>query len=293
MLVLWLSNVAPLLYAIIIGFDHENIARWADYRYRVYFDFIQPNIYSASWSVVLVSSIYFWMTTERLWVKRLMVSVGLLALICIFLARSESVLLFCIGTLVILMFTAHNVDARLRTSIAHIVLGIIILIGANIGSLENLNRLTSGRILLWERGISYNLAEADYWEYFSGRASIVAANLKYAGFRQGFQANRAQIDNTYLALFIQNGAVGLLLFFLPLVLLLRELSRTRSGLAWKRSSVEVLVIATWIGTFFQMWGLSVIPSYGNVTNMLLFAISAASIAKLDPRYRKSEAHNEP
>lgn len=279
-IVLWLANLAALLYAIVQGAGDENLARWLDYRYRVSFDFLQPNIYSASWSIVFASSIYFYMMIQSPRWKKFMWLLCGTALVFIFLARSESTLLFCLGILVTLFITNRKWDKRIVFGILHFASAVLLLAFSNIlFDVDNLNAATSGRVYLWERAWSNNLGETSFLNYFTGRASLIASNLKYTGERSGFQAVRAQGDNVYLALFFQNGLIGFGLFFLPLLLLLIHLRKINSSIDLDRS-LNNLLLGIWVGVFLQIWGTSVIPSFGNVTNIFLLTVTAPAIVQM-------------
>ncbi len=63
--VIWFANLVALIFAIIPSVGDENIVNWLDYRYRLSLNFIQPNIYSASWAVVFACSLYFYITLDK------------------------------------------------------------------------------------------------------------------------------------------------------------------------------------------------------------------------------------
>lgn len=282
LIVLWLTNFVALLYAIIQGAGDENLVSWLDYRYRVYFDFLQPNIYSASWSIVFAISIYFYIKTQSLLWKKFFLLLFGAALMFIFLARSESMLLFCIGILFTLFITYRKLDRNLRLSCVHIVLAILVLVfSPTVLNRERLNSATSSRILVWERVWDNNLGNAGIFDYIVGRASLVAGNPRYKGERSGFQGGRAQNDNVYLALFLQNGLIGVGLFFLPLFLLLINLIRSiRQSTSPINRLKNIWVFGIWVGVFLEMLGISAIPSFGNVTNIFLLVATAPAIVQI-------------
>jgi hypothetical protein len=281
MIVLWVTNMSALAYGMGTGVGYEEFGAWLDYNYRVSFSYLQPNIYSASWSIVFATSLYFYVTGLAGHRRRLALLPCAAALFFIFLARSESELLFCFGVVVVLLFGNRKWDWRLRFGFANILMAVLVLVSSNVlFDLDRLDEATSRRVSLWESAWALNMANASVYDYLTGRAVLVPANPKYTGERVGFQATRAQTDNVYLAVYLQNGLVGLILFFGPLLLLLSVLARKlRHGAASARA-VDLLLLGVWVGVFLEIWGISAIPSFGNVTNILLFSMSAPTIVEI-------------
>lgn len=277
--VVWLSNIIALSYGIIQGVGDESFVSWLDYRYRVSFDFFQPNIYSSSWAMVFATSIYLFLSIRTPRKRKIFLLLGLLALLFIFLARSESVLLFCIG--IILAFLLNNKwDKRVRISILMLTMAVTFGTFSNSLDRDTLNTATSSRISVWERTWQLNMQDASFFSYLVGKSSLIQGNITYSGERVGFYATRAQTDNVYLALFLQNGLVGLSLFFCPLLIMFSQLVNAigQSGSSTKK--LNVWVLGVWIGIFLEIFGLATIPSFGNVANIFLFVSSAPAIIQI-------------
>ncbi len=93
----------------------------------------------------------------------------------------------------------------------------------------------------------------------------------------GFQAMRAQSDNAYLAKFLQNGLVGLVLYLVPFIFMLIYILRHRRLSFGIEKKHYTWVMAVWIGVLLAMLGLDLVPSFGNVINILLFVASASAL----------------
>jgi len=285
LMVILSANLIALGYGIFPYLGQENIINLLSYQYRIDFGFTQPNIYSSSWAVVFGCSLYFYYILRSRSKKLICMMLCTVSLLCIVMAHSESILLFCIGILLVSInsFIRKKVNVLIRASLMSLLLGGLALIIVNyVPDYYALDIATSGRIEVWSRSISLNIEADNIFDFLFGNSSLHSGNLKYTGERIGFQAARAQVDNAYLARFLQNGFIGLSLYYAPFVMMLGFFYRKQQfakqvkyPLAW--------VMGAWIGTFLALIGLDVIPSFGNVLNIFLFVASAPALAGLPQR----------
>jgi O-antigen ligase len=91
------------------------------------------------------------------------------------------------------------------------------------------------------------------------------------------------VDNAYLDIFLQNGLIGLVLFFLPLALIMRRTWLHAASAADKLSARQArIALGCWVGILVQMTTASVIPSFGNVINIFIFVFMAPMALKIKP-----------
>ena len=279
--VIWLANLMALIYGIVPYAGEENTINWLDYQYRVDFGFLQPNIYAASWAVVFATSFYFYLTSRNARPKKALLLLSFSALGFIFLARSESVLLFCLVILIVLFFTEVKLDWRLRAGLISLAIAILVASFTNLlFDPARLNEIISGRIDVWSRAWELNMGDNNVLDYIAGRGSLLPGNLHYTGKRSGFQAMRAQSDNVYLAKFFQNGLIGLGLFLVPLIAtvihIYRRYAQTTTELSRR---LYAWTLGVWVGIFLQSMSLDVIPSFGNTLNILLMVATAVAMGQ--------------
>ena len=97
------------------------------------------------------------------------------------------------------------------------------------------------------------------------------------------ELTRNHVDNAYLDIFLQNGLIGFLLFFIPLVILMRRTRLHAVSAADDHSSRQArIALGCWVGILVQMTTASVIPSFGNVINIFIFVFMAPMALKIKP-----------
>lgn len=273
-----LANLVILSIGILPYLRQENFASWLDYRYRVAFGFTQPNIYSASWAMIFASSLYLLLGDINKIQRYFLYGAGTAAIIFIFLARSESMLLMSIGVLLIYLILESQLSQQIWIGIGWVVAAISLPFLARFLNPESLNNISSGRIQVWQRTWELNFEEAVIIDYFTGKSLLLPGNIHYTGERMGFQAARAQSDNAYIARFLQSGLIGFLLYFVPFILMLRFMFMWRQQVIGVNRKYISWVISVWFSVFLSIWALDIIPSFGNVINIFLFIASAVMLA---------------
>lgn len=275
LLVILITNLIVLAYGMALGFANEPFDQWLNLNYRLDFDFINPLIFAASWQIVVPICLYFLVFTNSRW-KRLIL--GLLILIALFFvvqARARSNTLFCLGVLGSVFLINGRPDARLRLAALCFCLAILVSFLGNLDlNYESINDLSSGRLLVWSRNLEFNFDNPSIVDYLTGRVHLVAGNPLSDGSRMGFQASRAQADNVYLALFLQHGLIGSLLFYTPLIILLSRFIRSLKLVSGQEKRLYGIAIGIWTGLFIQMATQAPIPSFGNVINIFLLIFMA-------------------
>ena len=91
------------------------------------------------------------------------------------------------------------------------------------------------------------------------------------------------MDNAYLDIFLQNGLIGFLLFFIPLVILMRRTRLNAAAAADEPTARQArIALGCWVGILVQMTTASVIPSFGNVINIFILVFMAPMALKIKP-----------
>lgn len=272
------ANLLVLLYSIIFYSGNININDWLNYGHRVHFSIMQPNIYSASWAVIFGCSFYLFIIGKNVIKKIVLFFICVISVIFIFLARSESVLLFCIGSATVYVFKTTRIDIKLKAATICIIIAVIATpLSGLLFDYDQLNSKVSGRIDLWSETWNFNIRDADWNDYLVGQSSFQPGSVHFTGERTGYNARRAQIDNLYFAIFLQNGVIGFILYFIPLVVMLIYLYHQSRMSSYPEYNKYIWVISLWIGVFLASWGMDVIPSFGNVFNIFLFVACAPEI----------------
>ena len=273
-----LANLVVLGIGILPYLRREDFASWLDYQYRAAFGFTQPNIYSASWAVIFASSLYLLLGDTNKIQRYFLYGTGIVSIILIFFARSESMLLMSFGILLIYFIFESQLSQQVWIGIGWVVAAILLPFLSHFLNPELLNDISSGRIQVWQRTWELNFKEAVIIDYFTGKSLLLSGNIHYTGERMGFQAARAQSDNAYIARFLQSGLIGFLLYFVPFILMLRFMFMWRQQLIGVNRKYISWIISVWFSVFLSIWALDIIPSFGNVINIFLFIASAVVLA---------------
>ena len=135
-------------------------------------------------------------------------------------------------------------------------------------STGKIDQITTGRLSIWRMTLEANLNRASALDYLLG-----CGEYKVKGFPDDPgktyptpELTRSHVDNAYLDIFLQNGLIGFLLFFIPWV----YHGRTRLNAAAAPTSLlpgGPHRLGLLGGILVQMTTASVIPSFGNVINI--------------------------
>jgi O-antigen ligase len=284
--VLFWTNLLILLVGISLGvlkgqyyvIEHGN---------RMVFSFSHPNYYSNSWQIVFAMAFYFALTGKRFLIRIANYLVMLGSIIFMLLADSRNTLvasMILIGCY-ILFNKKWAVFSKFTAMLLMVSFMIIAFLVIN-PSAGEMDQITTGRLSIWRMTLEANLAKASAADYLLG-----VGNYKIRWGRNGRDKldidqehfARNHVDNAYLDIFLQNGLIGLVLFFLPLALIMRRTWLHAASAADKLSARQArIALGCWVGILVQMTTASVIPSFGNVINIFIFVFMAPMALKIKP-----------
>ena len=144
-------------------------------------------------------------------------------------------------------------------------------------SAGKIDQITTGRLSIWRMTLEANLNRASALDYLLG-----FGKYQVKGFPDDpsktystQELTRNHVDNAYLDIFLQNGLIGFLLFFIPLVILMRRTRFNAVSAADDHASRQArIALGCWVGILVQMTTASVIPSFGNVINIFILVFMA-------------------
>lgn len=279
--VLFWTNLLVLFVGIFLGvlkgqyyvIDHGD---------RMVFGFLHPNYYSKSWQIVFAMAFYYVFIAKRNLVRVAAILLMLGSIVFMLLASSRNTL---VASMILLAcYTLFNNKWSFLSKFTAIFLAVSIIMLAFLfinPSAGKIDQITTGRLSIWRMTLEANLARASASDYLLG-----VGNYKISMGRDGPSGlktididherfARNHVDNAYLDIFLQNGLIGFLLFFMPLVVLI---SRTRSNAVaapdGHASRQARIALGCWAGILVQMTTASVIPSFGNVINIFTLVFMA-------------------
>jgi O-antigen ligase len=156
-------------------------------------------------------------------------------------------------------------------------------------SAGKIDQITTGRLSIWRMTLEANLTKASVADYLLG-----FGNYKILWGRAGpigpdkmdidqERFTRNHVDNAYLDIFLQNGIIGFLLFFIPLVIIIRRTRFNAVSAGDDHFSLQArIALGCWVGILVQMTTASVIPSFGNVINIFILIFMAPMALKIKP-----------
>lgn len=257
---------------------------------RMVFGFLHPNYYSNSWQVVFAMAFYFALTVKRKLLKIAVLLLMLCSIVFMLLASSRNTL---VASIVLIAFYAlfnKKWSFISRFTAIFFILSFIMLAFLFINpSAGKMDRIATGRLSIWRMTLEANLTRASASDYLLGFGNY---KIKWgaSGSREGEKMDmdqerfaREHLDNAYLDIFLQNGIIGFLLFFIPLLIILR---RTRSNAVSTDDDQFArqarIALGCWVGILVQMTTISIIPSFGNVINIFILVFMAPLALKIQP-----------
>ena len=196
---------------------------------RMVFYFMHPNYYSNSWLIVFAMAFYFALTVKRNLIRIAAIILTLCSIVFMLLASSRNTLVA--SMILIAFYTLFNNKWSFLSKFTAILLMVSIIMLAFLfinPSAGKIDRITTGRLSIWSMTLEANLARASASDYLLG-----IGNYKIKMGRAGPSGPdkididqerfaRNHMDNAYLDIFLQNGLIGFVLFFIPLVILMRR-----------------------------------------------------------------------
>ena len=287
--VLFWTNFLVLLVGIVLGgllgkFYVESHGN------RMVFAFVHPNYYSNSWQIVFALAFYFAFLTKQKLARIAPILVMLGAIIFMILASSRNTLVASI--LLIAYYTLFNNKYSFLSKFTAIFFAVSIIMLAFLfinPSAGRIDQITTGRLSIWRMTLDANLAKASASDYLLGVGNYkIIMGLDGASGPENPDSEherfaRNHVDNAYLDIFLQNGLIGFLLFFMPLVILMRRTRLNAVSAGDEPASRQArIALGCWVGILVQMTTASVIPSFGNVINIFLLVFMAPMALKLKP-----------
>lgn len=280
------TNLLVLLVGIFLGvlngryyvIEHGN---------RMVFGFLHPNYYSNSWQIVFAMAFYFALTGKRTLMRIANYLVMLGSIIFMLLAYSRNTLVA--SMILIGCYALFNKKWAFLSKFTAMLLMVSLIIIAFLvinPSAGEMDQITTGRLSIWRMTLEANLAKASAADYLLGcgnykirwgRDSLDKLDIDQEHFA------RNHVDNAYLDIFLQNGLIGFVLFFLPLALIMRRTWLHAASAADEASARQArIALGCWVGILVQMTTASVIPSFGNVINIFIFVFMAPMALKIKP-----------
>jgi len=282
--VFW-TNLLVLLVGISLGVlkgryyvvEHGN---------RMIFSFLHPNYYCNSWQVIFVLGFFYAVTVSHKWLKVASSLLLLFAAIFMLLAVSRNTLVASVLVPVGYVLLSKKVPGLVKyvSSFFIFSLGLLALLYIN-PSVQRIDNMATGRLSIWKMTLDANLNRASAFDYLLG-----FGKYKIKGFPVGpcktyaaEELARDHVDNAYLDIILQNGIIGFLLFFIPILIIMR---RTRVNAVFAADDLisrqARIVLGCWAGIMFQMVTVSIIPSFGNVINIFILVFMAPMALKIQP-----------
>ena len=283
--VLFWTNLLVLFVGICLGFltGRYYVIGHGD---RMVFSFLHPNYYANSWQIVFAMAFYYAFTVKRnLWrIGAFVLMLG--SIVFMLLAGSRNTLVA--SMILIACYSLFNKKWSFLSKFTAIFLTVSIIMLAFLfinPSAGKIDQITTGRLSIWRMTLEANLNRASALDYLLG-----FGKYKVKGFPDDPgktyptpELTRNHVDNAYLDIFLQNGLIGFLLFFIPLVILMRRTRLNAVSAADEPSSRQArIALGCWVGILVQMTTASVIPSFGNVINIFILVFMAPMALKIKP-----------
>lgn len=253
---------------------------------RMVFSFLHPNYYSNSWQIVFAMAFYFALTVKRNLLRSAAIFLMLSSIVFMLLASSRNTL--AASMILIACYALFNKKWSFLSKFTAIFLMVSIIMLAFLfinPSAGKIDQITTGRLSIWRMTIEANLNRASALDYLLG-----FGKYQVKGFPDDpsktystQELTRNHVDNAYLDIFLQNGLIGFLLFFIPLAILIRRTRFNAVSAADDHSSRQArIALGCWVGILVQMTTISVIPSFGNVINIFILVFMAPMALKIKP-----------
>lgn len=279
--VLFWTNLLVLFVGISLG---VLIGRYyvIDHGDRMVFFFLHPNYYSNSWQIIFAMAFYFALTVKRQLLKIASLILMLGSIVFMLLASSRNTLVA--SMLLIACYLLFNKKWCFLSKFTAIFLtGSIIMLALLFvaPSAGKIDQITTGRLSIWRMTLEANLTKASALDYLLGFGNYT---IKWGRAGPGGQDQmnldqgrfaRSHVDNAYLDIFLQNGLIGFLLFFIPLGIIIRRTRSNAVSAADEHFARQArIALGCWVGILVQMTAASVIPSFGNVINIFILVFMA-------------------
>jgi hypothetical protein len=283
--VLFWTNLLVLFVGISLGVSRGQyyIIGHGD---RMVFSFLHPNYYSNSWLIVFAMAFYFYLTGKRNLLRIAAILLMLGSIVFMLLASSRNT--FSASIIMIVCYALFSKKRSFLSKFTAIFLTFAIIMLAVLfidPSAGKIDQITTGRLSIWRMTLEANLNRASALDYLLGFGKYQVKGFPDDPSKTSStqELTRNHVDNAYLDIFLQNGLIGFLLFFMPLVILIRRTRLNAVSIADDHSSRQArIALGCWVGILVQMTTASVIPSFGNVINIFILVFMAPMALKIKP-----------
>src|SRR3989339_652696 len=283
--VLFWTNLLVLFFGIFLGVlkGQYYVIGHGD---RMVFSFLHPNYYANSWQIVFAMAFYFALTAKRnLWkIGAFVLIVG--SIVFMLLAGSRNTLVASLILVVCYILFNKRWSFLSKFTAIFLTVSIIMLAFLFINpSAGKIDQITTGRLSIWRMTLEANLSRASAVDYLLGCGKYEVKGFP-ADPGKAYPApelTRSHVDNAYLDIFLQNGLLGFLLFFIPISMMMRRIwLNAVSGANDPFSRQARIALGCWVAILVQMLTVSIIPSFGNVINIFILVFMAPMALKIEP-----------
>jgi len=283
--VLFWTNLLVLLVGIFLGVikGQYYVIGHSD---RMVFTFSHPNYYSNSWLIVFAMAFYFALTAKSTMLKIAAILLMLSSLGFMLLASSRNNLVASLILLACYILFNNKRAFLSKLTATFLTIAMIMLTFLVINpSAGKIDQMTTGRLSIWKMSLEANLQRATALDYLLGFGKYQVKGFpddpdKTSATRE---LARSHVDNAYLDILLQNGLIGFVLFFLPLVILMRRTRLNAISAGDEPAARQArIALGCWVGILVQMTTVSVIPSFGNVINIFILVFMAPMAVKIKP-----------
>jgi hypothetical protein len=277
-IVIFWANILVIFIGISFGILKGRYY-WLEHGNRMIFTFLHPNYYCNSWQVILTLSFLYAITATQKYFRNGAMLLILISLLFIILALSRNTIIFSI--LMILCYFLMSIKWSSGAKIAVIFFMLFCLLVSFLIteiSVGKIDKIATGRLSIWKMTLESNFRRASALEYLFG-----FGKYKIEGYPEEMdkveikedKLTRSHIDNAYLDIFLQSGIIGFLLFFIPLFKIARRTMVNSAAGSNDLLSKEVrIAFGCWVGLLGQIFTSSIVPSFGNVVDILILVFMA-------------------
>ena len=250
---------------------------------RMVFGFLHPNYYANSWQILFAMAFYYAFTVKRKLLKIAALFLMLGSVVFMLLASSRNTLVASMILIACYALLSKRWLFLSRFTAMLLMVSLIMLAFLFINpSAGKMDQIATGRLSIWRMTLEANLKRASAFDYLLG-----FGKYQIKGFHDDLsktystqEFTRNHVDNAYLDIFLQNGLIGFLLFFIPLLIIMRRTWVNAVSAAADHFSRQArIALGCWLAILIQMTTVSIIPSFGNVINIFILVFMAPVATK--------------
>lgn len=243
--------------------------------------FSNPNSYAQILQVIGCTAALLLVTGGRTLVRRRMLAiVCALSVLLVIAAESRNVMAFAVSGVAAYRLLEAGRGRRLVLSLGYAAVAVAAVAALSYADLTEVDHFSSGRITLWKRTLDEVFVRGDNGAAFLiGRERELSRRLgtrSYSNIVETATFEKYRVDNLYLELMVEAGAIGTLLFLWPYVLLAIMLWRHRRFPPGRRRANFALAFL--IGLAVQSAFSPTIPSFNSPVGFMFATIAIALLA---------------